>query len=363
MNRANKADYPGRIIGGSYSAGLKDHVRQYLDMYSAYDSHGATVIPYIAAWHVDGRQVWYEFIGRRLLNIFNCTPAEAAGAFRRSIRERRVYDVGEDNATVRPAVQDIETIRRERPDLRAEVTRTGMVEAIYKSEPPQGAPIWFKDSAVVETCPADGIHLSLGCLTDVSKEMETEAHLERVQAALRKSREKYRELSVRDNLTGLYNTRYLYQKLDDLVKQAALKDQCIALIFMDVDDFKSVVDAHGHLHASRTLQQLAGTLRQIVAAPGFGVAYGGDEFVIVLPDCSKSDALLIAETVRERIREQVYLKDQGLDIKIKASFGVAVFPDDAADVNEILGLADRAMFHVKNTGKDSVCGHSVRLLG
>ena len=216
--------------------------------------------------------------------------------------------------------------------------------------------------AVVETCSADSIHLSLGCLADVSKEMETEAHLERVQAALRKSREKYRELSVQDNLTGLYNTRYLYEKLEELVALATEKHSSIALIFMDVDDFKSVVDLHGHLHASRTLQQLAATLRQIIAAPAFGVAYGGDEFVVVLPDCGKADALAIAEAIRERVREETYLKDQELNIKIKASFGVAVFPEDAADMNEILGLADRAMFHVKNSGKDSVCGHGVRLL-
>ncbi|MGB5986506.1 MAG: GGDEF domain-containing protein [Desulfobacterales bacterium] len=362
MRNASEGIYPGRIIGGTYSSGLQAHVRAYVSMYESYDAHMPTVIPYIAAWHSQGRQVWYEFIGKRLLEIFKCNALEAAVAFRRSILERRVYDNADDNAAMRPAIQDIETIRRERPDLRAEVIRTGMVEAIYKSAPPEGRPIWFKDLALVETCLADGIHLSLGCLTDVSKEMETEAHLERVQEALRKSREKYRELSVQDNLTGLYNTRYLYQKLDELVKAAPPEGQSIALIFLDVDDFKSVVDSHGHLNASRTLQQLGGTLRQIIAPPGFGVAYGGDEFVIVLPDCGKADALVIAETVWERIREETYLGDQGLEVKIKASFGVAVFPEDAGDMNEILGLADQAMFHVKTSGKDSVCGHSVRLL-
>lgn len=362
MGSQPAVNYPGRVLNGDYSSGLKTHLKNYLTCYDSYDTHGTPVIPYIAAWHHQGRQVWYEFVGQGLLDIFSCTPEHAAQAFRQSIQERRIYDLTESQSDMRPAIQDLETIQRERTDLRAEVIRTGQVEAIYKSAPPERSIIWFKDQAVVETCPADGIHLSLGCLTDVTKEMETEAHLERVQTALRKSREKYRELSVRDNLTGLFNTRYLYQRLEELVEDAKVRNQSIALIFMDVDDFKSVVDAQGHLNASRTLQQLAGTLRQLIAAPGFGVAYGGDEFVVVLPDCNKQDALIIAETIRARIREAVYLQDQGLNIQIKASFGVAVFPEDAADVTEILGLADRAMFHVKNSGKDSVHGHSVRLL-
>ena len=80
MNHQNNSDYPGRIIGGEYSPGLQEHVSRYLTMYSAFDSHGAAIIPYIAAWHVAGRQVWYEYVGRHLLKIFKCTPADAAGA-------------------------------------------------------------------------------------------------------------------------------------------------------------------------------------------------------------------------------------------------------------------------------------------
>jgi diguanylate cyclase (GGDEF)-like protein/PAS domain S-box-containing protein len=171
---------------------------------------------------------------------------------------------------------------------------------------------------------------------------------------LRRSREKFRYQAVHDNLTGLYNTRYLYQALQKLVEACSAQSKPFSLVFMDVDDFKTVVDTYGHLKGSQTLQELARTIQETLTEPAYGVAYGGDEFVVVLPGYDKERALKKAGEIRVRIRETSYLASHGHDVRIRASFGIATFPEDATDVNGLLALADQAMFDVKDRGKDAV---------
>jgi diguanylate cyclase (GGDEF)-like protein len=157
------------------------------------------------------------------------------------------------------------------------------------------------------------------------------------------------DLTVRDNLTGLYNTRHLYRALEELL--AAQPPQIFSLVFMDMDGFKGVVDTYGHLNGSRALQQVAQTLRQCLPAPGFGVAYGGDEFVLVLPGLGKAQAADLVASVRAAMAATTYLQDQSLAVKLSASFGLATCPEDAADLTGILALADAAMFRAKGRGK------------
>ncbi len=171
---------------------------------------------------------------------------------------------------------------------------------------------------------------------------------------LRENAEKFREMAIHDNLTGLYNTRHLYQALPELIQQAGADRRPFSLIFLDIDNFKKVVDAHGHLNGSQTLCEVAETLRQALTPPAYGVAYGGDEFVAVLPGFDKTRALEKAEEVRARMGGASYLRDKGFDIRLTASFGIAAYPDDAADMTGLLALADRAMFDIKEKGKNAV---------
>jgi diguanylate cyclase (GGDEF)-like protein len=123
---------------------------------------------------------------------------------------------------------------------------------------------------------------------------------------------------------------------------------------MDMDNFKRVVDTYGHLKGSQALQEVAQTIRACLAEPAFGVAYGGDEFVAVLQGFDKARALRKAEEIRTRMKETLYLTSHGHEVKLKASFGIATFPVDAGNVTGLLALADRAMFRVKEEGKDAV---------
>src|SRR5262252_10524535 len=161
-------------------------------------------------------------------------------------------------------------------------------------------------------------------------------------------------LAMQDSVTGLYNTRYLYQTLETLLVESAAAAVPLSLLFLDIDDFKRVVDTHGHLHGTRVLQEVAAMIRQWVAAPAFGVSYGGDEFVVVLPRTSKQQARLKAEEMRERLCQTCFLANRGLEVDIQASFGIATYPEDANDRTGLLALADNAMFDIKRQGKNAV---------
>lgn len=171
---------------------------------------------------------------------------------------------------------------------------------------------------------------------------------------LKRSREMFRHLAIHDSLTGLFNTRYLYRALEDLIIESEAGQTPFSLVFMDMDNFKRVVDTYGHLNGSQALKEVAATIEECLVEPAFGVAYGGDEFVAVLPGMNREQAFQKAEEIRTKMKETVYLANQGLAINLCASFGIATFPDDASDLTGLLALADRAMFHAKEHGKDAI---------
>jgi diguanylate cyclase (GGDEF)-like protein len=165
---------------------------------------------------------------------------------------------------------------------------------------------------------------------------------------------KMNALANRDELTGLYNTRYLYKTLGALMEEAKAKKEPLSLIFLDIDNFKITVDTHGHLNGSRAIQEVGSTIREMICPPEFGVSYGGDEFVVVLPACAKGKAVRKAEMIQQKMRDMLYLSSQGLKVRLSASFGVSTYPDDCKDMKKLMGLADRAMFDVKARGKDGI---------
>jgi diguanylate cyclase (GGDEF)-like protein/PAS domain S-box-containing protein len=178
--------------------------------------------------------------------------------------------------------------------------------------------------------------------------------IKRAEEELRHREEQFRQLAVHDNLTGLYNTRHLYHALSELVHDSSASGHPFSLIFMDMDNFKHVVDTYGHLNGSQALQEVAQTIQECISEPAFGVAYGGDEFVVVLPGVEKTDARQVAESIRDRIIQTVYLTNKGHRVQLRASFGVANFPQDAQDLSGLLALADQAMFAIKKRGKNAV---------
>lgn len=191
-------------------------------------------------------------------------------------------------------------------------------------------------------------------IPELQVRVRTQISLRHAQEELRKSAEKFQNLAIHDDLTGLYNTRYLYQALSLEIEASKATHMPLSLIFMDIDNFKRVVDTHGHLDGSEAIAEVAATIRSLILEPAFAVSYGGDEYVVVLPDFNKTQAMDKAEEIRAAIATTHYLGDRDLDVRLTVSCGVATFPDDGDDITEILGLADQSLFAVKIKGKNRV---------
>src|SRR4029450_9099904 len=122
----------------------------------------------------------------------------------------------------------------------------------------------------------------------------------RADDRLRASEERFRELAVRDNLTGLYNTRHLYQALEALIASSATNGTQFSVLFVDLDHFKRGVDAPGPLNGTRAIQEVAATIRDCLEPPAWAVAYAGDEFVVVLPDRGREAALSTGQDIKTK---------------------------------------------------------------
>ncbi len=162
------------------------------------------------------------------------------------------------------------------------------------------------------------------------------------------------ELSVTDDLTQLYNSRYLNQVLRRESKRASRSGRPLSLLFVDLDGFKTVNDTHGHLVGSRGLVEAAAVIRGSARETDVIARFGGDEFALVLPDTGSEGAVAVAERVRERIAAHRFLEEAGLHVQLTVSVGVATLPDVAASVEELVKAADVAMYRVKATGKNGV---------
>jgi diguanylate cyclase (GGDEF)-like protein len=161
-------------------------------------------------------------------------------------------------------------------------------------------------------------------------------------------------LSVTDDLTHLYNSRYLNSVLRRETKRASRSGRPLSLLFLDLDGFKGVNDTHGHLFGSRALVEAAAVIRGSARETDVVARFGGDEFALVLPDTGSEGAFAVGERIRERIAAHTFLTGDNLNIHLTASVGVATLPDVAASAEELVQAADKAMYHVKETGKNGI---------
>jgi diguanylate cyclase (GGDEF)-like protein len=163
-----------------------------------------------------------------------------------------------------------------------------------------------------------------------------------------------RDLAMLDDLTKAFNRRFFDSYLDEELERSRRYGAQMSIIFLDLDDLKAVNNAYGHLSGSRTLQEVAKRILGAVRTIDKVVRFGGDEFCIILPQTDQDQALLVANRVRRAMSAAPYELQPGVEISISASFGVATYPSHAMAKDDLIRLADAAMYRVKSTTKNAV---------
>ena len=164
------------------------------------------------------------------------------------------------------------------------------------------------------------------------------------------------QLTITDDTTGLYNVRYLYEVLGRELERCAGQRLPVSLAFLDLDHFKLVNDAHGHLVGSELLARAGKRLQELSRKQDLCFRYGGDEFVILMPETGADAALARASALNHALMKTKFRMKDELELSVSASVGVATTPGDGSTVHAVIGSADTRMYWVKANGRGAVRG-------
>lgn len=175
----------------------------------------------------------------------------------------------------------------------------------------------------------------------------------RAEAALRESEERYRTLSLTDPLTGLFNTRHLHECLPAEIERANRYTRPLSLLVLDCDHFKRINDTFGHLEGDRVLQALAGVIRDCLRRSDSAFRYGGEEFVVLLPETDLTAACQLAERLRHAFETRCVATANGEEIRCTVSIGVAGYRPGEHETG-LIRRADAAAYLAKERGRNCV---------
>jgi diguanylate cyclase (GGDEF)-like protein len=183
---------------------------------------------------------------------------------------------------------------------------------------------------------------------DITARKENEEKIQRLNAGLEL-------LAMTDYLTSLYNRRYFMQRGVEECKRVSRNNQPLALLMLDIDEFKNVNDTHGHEAGDMALQQVAGVLKSSLRETDVLGRMGGEEFAALLSNTSLDEAVLLAERVRQTIANTPFdTLGEALSISITICIGVAAFSDEMSGIDDLLRNADSALYYAKYNGRNRV---------
>lgn len=176
----------------------------------------------------------------------------------------------------------------------------------------------------------------------------------RIQAIINRA-ETSRHLILQDELTQVYNRRYLQNRLQEEISRGRRSGSRFSVALLDVDSFKQINDAYGHAVGDETLQCIVARMKKNIRTSDIICRYGGDEFVLILPDTLLEVANLVLQRLRESIAKDTFvLPKSARIISVTCSIGVVAFPEDGETGEELLHNADSALYQAKSKGRNSV---------
>ncbi len=166
------------------------------------------------------------------------------------------------------------------------------------------------------------------------------------------------DLVYLDDITGLYNQRKLHKDLDEAINNFRSYDAPFYILFLDVDHFKKINDKHGHLTGTKVLLHMADLFKEVLRESDLIYRYGGDEFVIIVPNIALQTAMKIGRRILNTVKSrnfEIFNNNNEESFKVSISIGVAGFPNDAKTKGDILHIADKMMYKAKGHGRGQVC--------
>ncbi len=179
----------------------------------------------------------------------------------------------------------------------------------------------------------------------------------RSEEALRESEERYRELSIFDGLTQLYNSRHFYNQLKVEIDRADRYGQPLTLMLLDLDDFKQLNDTYGHIEGDQVLMRLGQVVKRCLRQTDTAYRYGGEEFTILLPMTTSKDCIVTAERIRTEFKREIFIPVPSQKVHVTVSIGVAQYKPQE-DMKTFVNRVDQLMYQGKKNGKDRVCSES-----
>jgi two-component system cell cycle response regulator len=179
----------------------------------------------------------------------------------------------------------------------------------------------------------------------------------RAEEELRESEQRYRELSIIDNLTQLYNSRHFYVQLKSETERSNRYGQPLTLLLLDLDNFKTFNDAYGHVEGDLVLSRLGQVVKRCLRETDSAYRYGGEEFTILLPMTTSGEGVVTAERIRTEFRKETFYPLPGQDVHMTVSIGLAQYRMKE-EMKTFVHRVDQLMYQGKRNGKDRICCES-----
>ena len=174
-------------------------------------------------------------------------------------------------------------------------------------------------------------------------------------AALRTSEQRFKELSITDELTGLYNSRHFFNRLKAEVERTDRYGHPLTLLILDLDNFKQYNDTFGHLAGDKVLADTGNNIRKSIRSTDSAYRYGGEEFAVILPESNGQESLYFAERIRKSFEGKALVDHKKDGLRVTVSIGVAQYIA-GEEISAFIRRADRNMYAAKNAGKNRICG-------